>query len=419
MNQVFEHAKQQYAEIGVDVEKAMTRLSAIPISMHCWQGDDIQGFENLAGPVSGGIQATGDYPGRARNGEELMMDIDKAFSLIPGKHRLNLHASYGFFGESKIDRDQIRPEHFDKWIDFALERGICLDFNATCFSHPLSKDGTLSSEQTKVRDFWIAHVKACLKISEHIAHRQRDPVTLNIWIPDGFKDIPADRFGPRRRLKDSLDQILAADYDRSLVNLTVESKVFGIGLESYTVGSHEFYLNYAAQNGIIYLLDNGHFHPTEVVADKISSTLLFFDKVALHMTRPVRWDSDHVVRLDDEILGLAQEIIVHGEEHFLLGTDFFDASVNRVAAWVIGMRNVQKALLIALLQPHDQMRALQDARNLSKLLALQEELKTYPFGIVWQEFCQRSGVPTLNWYPEIEKYEEEVTKDRKAEDEWI
>ncbi len=412
MTQEFDRAKAIYREIGVDVEKALDRLSRIPLSMHCWQGDDIQGFEVDQGGVSGGIQATGNYPGKARSPKELMADIDKAFSLIPGKHRLNLHANYGFYDGAMVDRSAVKIEHFKPWVDFAKARGIKLDFNATCFSHELAEEATLSSEKQDVREFWINHVKSAIHVAEYMAKELEDVVLFNIWIPDGFKDIPVDRIGPRRRLKESLDDILSMQYDRSLVNVAVESKVFGIGVESYTVGSHEFYLNYAAKNDILCLLDNGHFHPTEVVSDKLSSMLLFFDQVALHITRAVRWDSDHVVRLDDETKEIAKEIIRNGENRFLIGLDFFDASINRVAAWVIGMRNVQKALLAALLEPHDRLVSLQEARNFSKLMAVQEDLKYYPVGDVWEEFCRREQVSAWNWYEAIEDYEKTVTNHR-------
>ena len=355
----YNSAKEIYSKIGIDTDRAMERLKSIPISMNCWQGDDITGFENIETEMSGGIQATGNYMGKPRNLKELMADMDKALDLIPGKHRINLHASYGFFGDEIIDRDQIEPKHFEKWIEFAKERGLGLDFNGTFFSHPKAENATLSSEDEEIRLFWINHGKACLKVAEYFATELNDTCTLNYWIPDGLKDVPSDRTSPRARLKDSLDKILSQDYNRKKVQVAVESKVFGIGLESYTVGSHEFYMNYAAKNNILYLLDNGHFHPTEMVSDKISSMLLFFDKVALHVTRPVRWDSDHVVLLDDETKEIAKEIIRNGEENIILGLDFFDASINRISAWVVGMRNMQKALLNALLSPDENLAKLQ------------------------------------------------------------
>lgn len=410
----YESAKEIYSKIGIDTDEAIKRLQNIPISMNCWQGDDITGFENMDVAMSGGIQATGDYMGRASNPEELMRDIDKALSLIPGKHRINLHASYGFFGDENVDRDEVEPKHFEKWVEFAKERGLGLDFNGTFFSHPKAENATLSSEDEEIRKFWVDHGKACLKIAEYLATELNDTCLLNYWIPDGFKDIPADRISPRRRLKKSLDEILAEDYDKSKVRVAVESKVFGIGLESYTVGSHEFYMNYAAQNNILYLLDNGHFHPTEVVSDKISSMLLFFDKVALHVTRPVRWDSDHVVLLDDETKEIAKEIIKNGEENVIIGLDFFDASINRVSAWVVGMRNMQKALLMALLLPHEDLARLQEERNFTKLMALHEEYKLYPIGDIWNQFCRENGVAVREeWFKEIENYEKEVLAHRK------
>jgi len=403
----YKQAKEIYSQIGIDTDEAIEALKRIPISMHCWQGDDVAGFEN-SDALSGGIQTTGNYPGKARNAEELMKDMDKAFSLIPGSHRINLHASYAIMDEC-ADRDELLPKHFDAWIQFAKQRGLGIDFNPTFFSHEKSANATLSSEQEAIRKFWVRHGIACLKISEHIASELGKPVLMNIWIPDGYKDIPADRISPRQRLKKSLDEILDCGYDKDKVYVSVESKVFGIGLESYTVGSHEFYMNYAAQKGIMCLLDNGHFHPTEKVSDKISSMLAFFEKVALHVTRPVRWDSDHVVLLDDELKEIAKEIIVNGSEKVLIGLDFFDASINRISAWTVGMRNMQKALLIALLTPHDTLKKLQNDRNLSKLMMMQEDIKTLPFGDIWNYFCDINDVPfDFDWYKEVEKYENEV-----------
>ena len=410
----YQSAKEIYKAVGVDTDAAMEELKKIPISMHCWQGDDVGGFDR-AGALSGGIQATGNYPGKARTPEELMADIDKTYSLIPGKHRLNLHASYAIFENGEFaDRDALEPRHFKKWVEFAKARGLGLDFNPTCFSHPKAANATLSSEDPAIRRFWIDHVKCCLKISEYFAGELGTPCTMNIWIPDGLKDIPADRTAPRARLKDSLDQILATPYDRKKVNVAVESKVFGIGMESYTVGSHEFYMNYAAKNDILCLLDNGHYHPTEVVSDKISSMLLFFQKVALHVTRPVRWDSDHVVLFDDETKEIAKEIVRNGPERVLLALDFFDASINRISAWVVGMRNMQKSLLFALLQPNAKLAALQNNREFTELMMLQEELKLYPFGDVWNYFCKQMGVPEKeDWFAEVEAYERDVLLKRQ------
>lgn len=410
----YEAAREAYKAMGVDTDRALETLKTIPVSMHCWQGDDVVGFDG-AGALSGGIQTTGSYPGRARTPEELMADMDKALSLIPGKHRINLHASYAIFEKGQeVDRDKIEPKHFQKWVEFARERGLGIDFNPTCFSHPKAEAGTLSSENPVIRRFWIDHCIACLKISEYIAGELNNPVTVNIWIPDGFKDIPGDRTAPRARLKDSLDQIIACGYDRSKVNVAVESKVFGIGMESYTVGSHEFYMNYAAKNDLLCLLDNGHYHPTEVVSDKISSMLLFFDKVALHVTRSVRWDSDHVVLFDDETREIAKEIVRNGADRVLLALDFFDASINRVSAWVTGMRNMQKALLYALLQPNEELAALQEKRDFTKLMVVTEELKCYPFGDVWNYFCEENGVPAKEaWFESVLVYERDVLSRRQ------
>jgi len=410
----YEAAREMYKSMGVDTDRALEALRGIPVSMHCWQGDDVVGFDG-AGALSGGIQTTGDYPGRARTPEELMADMNKALSLIPGKHRINLHASYAIFEKGQeVDRDRIEPKHFEKRVEFARERGMGIDFNPTCFSHPKAACGTLSSENPGIRKFWIDHCIACLKISEYIAAELGKPVTMNIWIPDGFKDIPGDRTAPRARLKDSLDQILACGYDRDKVYVAVESKVFGIGMESCTVGSHEFYMNYAAKNDILCLLDNGHYHPTEVVSDKISSMLLFFDKVALHVTRSVRWDSDHVVLFDDETREIAKEIVRNGADRVLLALDFFDASINRISAWVTGMRNMQKALLFALLQPNEELAKLQEERNFTKLMMVMEELKCYPFGDVWDYFCEQNGVPVREaWFEKVLEYERDVLSKRQ------
>lgn len=408
----YEAAKEYYMGIGIDTDEVLKKLQGIPISMHCWQGDDIAGFEGET-KLSGGIQATGNYPGKARNPEELMADIDKALSLIPGVHRINLHANYAIFEDGFADRDKLEPKHFAKWVAFAKERKLGVDFNATYFSHPKADNGTLSSEDEEIRRFWIAHGQACIRISEYIATELSTPCTLNIWIPDGFKDIPADRTAPRARLKDSLDQIISIEYDKEKVLPAVESKVFGIGMESYTVGSHEFYMNYAAKNNLLCLLDNGHYHPTEMVSDKISSMLLFSDKVALHVTRAVRWDSDHVVLFDDETKEIAKEIIMAGTERVLLALDFFDASINRISAWVVGMRSMQKALLSALLTPHAELAKLQENRDFTKLMALREEYKLYPVGDVWNQFCANNQVPEKDdWFVKVEQYEEAVLKKR-------
>ena len=411
----YELAKEQYAGIGIDTEKALNELLSTPISMHCWQGDDVIGFDHDGG-LSGGIQTTGNYPGKARTPKELMADLDLAFSLIGGRKKLNLHANYAIFEKGGfVDRDRIEPKHFRKWVEFAKERGMGIDFNPTLFSHEMAADSlTLSSPDERVRRFWIDHVKCCIRISQYFAEETGIPCVMNIWMPDGYKDIPADRLGPRIRLKAALDDILSIPYDREKVYVTLESKVFGIGLESFTVCSAEFALNYAAKAGIVPLMDNGHYHPTEVVSEKISSMLAFYPKLGLHITRSVRWDSDHVVRLDDETKEIAKEIVASGRiSDIAIALDYFDASINRVAAWVIGMRSLQKALLIAMLTPHAEFTRLQNEGNFTKLMALQEELKSFPSGAVWAEFCRRSGVPAdAKWFDTIEKYEKEVLFER-------
>lgn len=406
----YEEAKAKYLKQGVDVEKAIETLKNIPVSIHCWQGDDVTGFENADGTLTGGIQTTGNYPGKARTPDELMADFEKAISLIPGKKRINLHASYAIFEGEKVDRDELKPEHFKKWVDFAKKNDIGVDFNPTFFSHDKAADSlTLSSPDDEKREFWIKHGIASRRIAAYFAKELGTHCLNNVWIPDGYKEIPADRLGPRMRLKESLDRIFEEKLD-GVVDC-IESKVFGIGLEAYTVGSNEFCLSYAAsKEGVYYLLDNGHFHPTEVVSDKIPSLLAFFDKIPLHVTRAVRWDSDHVVILEDEIKEIAKEIVRNNaEDKVLIGLDFFDASINRIAAWVIGTRNMQKALLYALLLPNAKMKALQDAGDFTEKLMLDEEMKTYPFGDVWEEYCRQSGVPSdESWYAEIKQYEKDV-----------
>lgn len=412
--QRYDSAKEMYKNLGVDADQVLEKLKTVAISMHCWQGDDVAGFEGST-ELSGGIQATGNHMGKARNPEELMADIDKALSLIPGTHRINLHANYAIFeAGQEVDRDKLEPKHFAKWVEFAKERNLGLDFNPTYFSHPKADGLTLSSENEEIRTFWINHGKACLRISEYFAKELNKPCLMNIWIPDGFKDIPADRFSPRARLKDSLDQILSIGYDKNLVNLAVESKVFGIGVEAYTVGSHEFYMTYAAKNNILCLLDNGHYHPTEVVSDKIPAMLLFSDKLALHVTRPVRWDSDHVVLFDDETKEIAKEIVrCDALDRVLIGLDYFDASINRISAWVVGMRNMQKALLYAMLTPNAKLASLQNERNYTELMMLQEELKLYPFGDVWNYFCEINNVPEKeDWFKAVKEYETTVLSKR-------
>lgn len=414
MSERYTYAQQQYQAIGVDTEQAIEKLSRLPVSIHCWQGDDLTGFENRGG-TSGGILATGNFPGRATTPEELMQDLDTAFSLIPGKKRLNLHAVYAVTGGQKVDRDALLPEHFQAWVEYARPRGLGLDMNPTYFSHEMVKDGlTLSSPDPEVRRFWIDHTKACRKIAEYFGKELGTPSLVDVWIPDGLKDVPADRMGPRRRLKESLDEIYAQKVDPSCVIDCMEAKLFGIGVESYTVGSHEFYMNYAAKNDLVYLIDNGHFHPTESCADKLSSLLLFSEKVALHLTRGVRWDSDHVIALDDSLKEMCREIVAcDALDRVIIGSDYFDASINRVAAWVIGARNIQKALLYALLIPHASLAALQDEGRFTELLAMQEEIKTFPFTDVWAEYCRRMGVPAgPDWMKTIHAYTKEVLSQR-------
>lgn len=408
----YETAREIYKKAGVDTDEALKTLKDIKISMHCWQGDDIGGFET-ENELTGGIAATGNYPGKARTPQQLMEDIDKALSLIPGKHRINLHAIYAFYEGEKVDRDKLLPEHFKGWVEFAKDRGLKLDFNPTLFSHPKAADNlTLSNPDEEIRRFWIDHCKASRKIAEYIGKELGSPCLCNIWIPDGYKNIPADRLSPRKRLKESLDEIYSEKLDENYIIDSVESKVFGIGVEAYTVGSHEFYMNYAAKNNVLCLLDNGHYHPTEVVSDKLSSMYLFADKVALHITRAVRWDSDHVILLEDELLEIAKEIVrCDAIDRTLIGLDFFDASINRIAAWVIGVRNMQKALLRALLTPHDMLKKLQDEGDFTKIMVLTEELKEYPFGDVWNYFCEMSGVKA-DWLSEVLDYEEKVLRKR-------
>ena len=413
MNQLYNLAKQQYANLGIDTENAINILKNIPISIHCWQGDDVIGFDG-SDNLSGGIQTTGNYPGRARTFEELKQDLHLAFSLMPGKKRLNLHASYAILDGDKVDRDEYLPKHFAKWVKFAKAEGLDgIDFNPTMFSHPNMKDGlSLSSPDESIRNFWIKHCQACIRISEYFADQMGTPSCMNIWIPDGFKDVPADRLSPRLRLKDSLDQILSIDYDKSKVLVAVESKVFGIGVESYTVGNNEFYQNYAATRGICCLLDNGHYHPTEVVSDKIPSLLAFYDTIQLHVTRGVRWDSDHVVLLEDELKEIAKEIVRNNAvDKVKIGLDYFDASINRISAWVTGQRAMAQALLCALLIPHDELKKLQDDGNFTKLMVLQEQTKLMPWGAVWSEYLEQTNT-VADYYSVIERYEQTVLSNR-------
>lgn len=409
MKDVYNRAKKEYAAFGVDAEAAIAKLKGIPVSVHCWQGDDVAGLDG-GGAASGGIQTTGNYPGKARTFGELTADMKKAFSLMPGTKRLNLHASYAVLNGEGADRDEYTPAHFAPWVKFAREVGLNgIDFNPTLFSHKNVKDGlTLSSPDEKIRKFWVKHCIACLHVAEYFADETNSPCLVNIWIPDGYKDVPADRLSPRLRLKKSLDEILSCGYDRSKAIVAVESKVFGIGVESYTVGSNEFYQNYAAKNGICCLLDNGHYHPLEYVSDKIPALLAFYDTVALHVTRGVRWDSDHVVLFEDEMKEIAKEVVRCGAtEKVKIALDYFDASVNRLSAWVTGQRAVQKALLYALLVNHGELKKLQDEADFTALMVRQEAYKTLPFGAVWREYLKREGVEE-DYLTEIRKYEKEV-----------
>ena len=417
IEKTFEAARQRYAELGVDTERAMEHLAKIAVSLHCWQGDDVRGFESGEGLSGGGIMATGAYPGRARTADELRADLEKALSLIPGRHRLNLHAMYAETGGKKIERNGIRPEHFSAWIDWAKANGLGMDFNGTFFSHPKAESGfTLSSADEGIRKFWVEHGIACREIGAVMGKKLGTACVTNVWIPDGYKDIPVDRKGPRDRLKKSLDEIFAQKMNRKWLLDSVEGKLFGIGSESYVVGSHEFYLGYAIQNNILLCLDAGHFHPTEVISDKISSVLTYLDRILLHVSRGVRWDSDHVVILSDELRAIAEEI-VRGDylERVHIGLDFFDASINRVAAWVIGTRCMLKALLIALLEPTGKLRQAEAGGDCTTRLAMLEELKTMPFGAVWDYYCTRQDVPAgTDWLKEVRDYEKRVTSLRQG-----
>ncbi|MED4125202.1 L-rhamnose isomerase [Halalkalibacterium halodurans] len=411
----FERAKIEYEQWGIDVEEALERLKQVPISIHCWQGDDVVGFEVNKGEFSGGIDVTGDYPGKATTPEELRMDLEKALSLIPGKHRVNLHAIYAETDGKVVERDQLEPKHFEKWVRWAKKHGLGLDFNPTLFSHEKAKDGlTLAHPDPAIRQFWIDHCITSRKIGEYFGKELGTPCLTNIWIPDGYKDTPSDRLTPRKRLKESLDQIFAAEINEAYNLDAVESKLFGIGSESYVVGSHEFYLSYALKNDKLCLLDTGHYHPTEMVSNKISAMLLFNDKLALHVSRPVRWDSDHVVTFDDELREIALEIVRNDAlDRVLIGLDFFDASINRIAAWTIGTRNMIKALLFAMLMPHTQLKEWQEAGDFTRRLAVLEEFKTYPLGAIWNEYCERMNVPIKEeWLKEIAIYEKEVLLQR-------
>ncbi|TCN21436.1 L-rhamnose isomerase [Mesobacillus foraminis] len=411
----YQYAKKAYEKWGINVDEVLNKLKQVPISIHCWQGDDVGGFEVNASELSGGIDVTGNYPGKARTPEELRQDLEKALSLIPGKHRVNLHAIYAETGGEAVDRDQLEPKHFENWVKWAKDNGLGLDFNPTVFSHPKAEDGlTLSHPDPEIREFWINHCIASRKIGEYFGKELGSACLTNIWVPDGYKDVPSDRLTPRIRLKDSLDRIFAEEIDEAYNIDAVESKLFGIGSESYVVGSHEFYLGYALKNNKLCLLDTGHYHPTETVSNKISAMLLYSDKLALHVSRPVRWDSDHVVTLDDELREIALEIVRNDAlDKVMIGLDFFDASINRVAAWTIGTRNMIKALLYAMLVPNDHLKKLQEEGNFTDRLALIEEFKTYPFGAVWDYYCDQMGVPVKEgWLEDVKAYEQSALANR-------
>lgn len=406
----YELAKKRYAEYGIDTDKVLETLKNIPISMHCWQGDDVIGFENPDGELTGGIQTTGNYPGKATTPEQLRADIEKALSLIPGKHRINLHAIYGDF-EGNVERDKIEPKHFAKWVEWAKKNNVGLDFNPTCFSHPMSADGmTISHPDKEVRDFWIRHCKASREIAAYFGKELGTPAVTNFWFPDGMKDITVDKYGPRKRMMEGLDEIFSVEYPKEYTLDAFESKVFGIGAEAYTVGSNEFCVGYAVSRGKLVCLDAGHYHPTEVISDKLSAVFCYADEVLLHVSRPIRWDSDHVIVLDDELKNIAAELVRNGfVNRTHIGLDFFDASINRIAAWVIGMRNMQKALLLALLEPTADLVAAEQKFDFTTRLATLEEIKTLPFGAVWDYFCEINNVPVGGeWLKEVRKYEEEV-----------
>lgn len=411
----YESAKEAYSALGLDTESAIEKVKSAPVSLHCWQGDDIHGFDN-AGPLSGGILTTGNYPGIARTPEELMSDIDKVFSLCPGTKKLNLHANYAIVhADEKVDRDNLEPKHFDPWVDFANERGIGLDFNPTFFSHPMAGSGlTLGSPDENIRSFWVRHGKACVRISQYFAEKTGKPVVMNMWAGDGLKDVPADRIGPRMRYLKSFEEIISEPHDPELVKPSVESKTFGIGVESYTVGSAEFTMLFAATHpGVLPLMDNGHYHPQEYVSDKIAAVLCHFPEIALHVTRGVRWDSDHVVLYDDETREIAKEVVRCGLDRVHMALDYFDASINRIAAWSVGFRSWQKALLNAHLIPNEELTKLQNEGDFTRLMIRQEELKVLPFGAVWDEYCARCGAPSdAALYDLVKAYEEDVLSKR-------
>lgn len=412
----YEEAKKSYARYGVDTDAAIEKLKTVPVSLHCWQGDDVGGFDSKDA-LSGGILTTGNYPGKATTPEQLMQDMDKAMSLCPGKKKLNLHASYAIFEDGEfVDRDKLEPKHFKKWVEYAKKRNMGIDFNPTFFSHPMVKDGlTLSSPDETVRRFWINHGKACIRISQYFAEETGVPCVMNIWAGDGYKDIPADRMGPRQRYKESFEEIISEPHDPAMVKPCVESKVFGIGVESFTAGSAEFTLSFAAtHHGVLPLMDNGHYHPQEFVSDKIPALLCFFPELALHITRGVRWDSDHVVLFEDETREMAKEVVRNNAlDRVYMALDFFDASINRISAWTVGFRSWQKALLSAMCLPNGEFKKLQDEGKFTELMVKQEEAKMLPFADVWEEYCRQCGVTAgSEWFDEIKKYETEVLSKR-------
>ena len=409
-DQAYKLAKERYAAIGVDTERALNRIEKVRVSFNAWQFDDVKGFLKKDTPMNGGILSTGSYPGAATNPDQLRLDADKAFSLIPGRHKLSLQATQADTSE-KIDLDEIEPRHYQGYVDWARERGIGLDFNPSCYAHPKSEKGfTLSSSDSGIRDFWIEHCRRSSTVGEYFGRKLGIQAVTNHWICDGYKDFPADQYAPRERLKNSLDQVFRKPVDQKMNLDTLESKLFGIGMEAYTVGSHEFYMMYAAKRKRSLCLDAGHFHPTEEVANKISAVMLFSEEMALHVTRPMRWDSDHVVSLDDSTQAMIQEVVRGGWlERIHIGTDYFDGSINRITACVIGMRNTLKAILRALLEPTEMLQRLEQEENYSERLAVTEELKTFPFEAVWDHYCEKMGVPTgLDWLPEVRSYERKV-----------
>lgn len=414
ITKAYEAAKARYAAVGVDTDAVLEKLQNVKISMHCWQGDDVKGFLTPNGELTGGIMSTGNYPGAAHTPDELRADLEKAYSLIPGKHKLNLHAIYLDTDET-VDLDEIEPKHYEKWVNWAKYQGIGLDFNPTFFSHPMMKDGfTLSHHDKSVRDFWIEHGKRSRRVAEYFGKELGETCYTNFWVPDGFKDNPIDRLAPRKRLMESLDEIFSEEIDEKYNVDTVESKLFGLGAEAYTVGSHEFYMGYGLTRHKTILLDAGHFHPTEVISNKISSLALFSNRLMLHVSRPVRWDSDHVVIMDDELQEIAKEIVRNDLlERTAIGLDFFDGTINRIAAWVVGTRNTQKALLKAMLEPTQNLKDLENHFDFTSRLVLTEELKDFPYSDVWNYFCLKNNVPVgLDWFEEVKEYEAKILAER-------